>query len=304
MPVKRLRRRPRNYDAVADLVAEKVRSTSGRMSAKRLLPLAPAGGYAGSDRNFRRVVAEAKQAWRRDQVRAGGRRPAIWAPGEVLVIDWGEELVAGRKVHMFCVAWSRVRFVRFALDEQQATRRPQAPPDHRSSRGLTKINNNEDMSRIPDTAHIDCSGHLIGADFDLADRLKDRGLVVDELARQQRLAGIADQTHPVVSLADVYSSPTLGCWIFHPLASFWSLNSKSPRRSRAAIPPEPPQGRSRLSHTRLSRLSEQLADQGSGSLADAGAAVGRAAENANPVGRRVDRLLDPARAALRGILGS
>ncbi|HEY0773526.1 MAG TPA: IS21 family transposase [Nocardioidaceae bacterium] len=115
--------RPRNYDEVADLVAQKVKTTSGRVSAKRLLPAARAAGYAGSDRNFRRLVAEAKAAWRQGQARAGGRRPAIWSPGEVLAIDWGTEVVAGRRVHVFCavLAWSRLRFVRFAADEQQAT---------------------------------------------------------------------------------------------------------------------------------------------------------------------------------------
>ncbi len=115
--------RSRNYDEVAELVAEKVKSTSGRISAKRLLPAARAAGYAGSDRNFRRLVAEAKREWRHGQARASARRPAIWSPGEVLAIDWGEEIVAGRKVHVFCavLAWSRFRFVRFAADEQQAT---------------------------------------------------------------------------------------------------------------------------------------------------------------------------------------
>jgi hypothetical protein len=85
-PVKR-EPRPKNYDQVADLVAEKVKATSGRISAKRLLPLVRAAGYAGSDRNFRRLVAVAKKAWRRERPR--GRRPAVWAPGETLVIDWG-----------------------------------------------------------------------------------------------------------------------------------------------------------------------------------------------------------------------
>jgi transposase len=115
--------RPRNYDEVAELVAEKVAKTFGKISAKRLLPAARAAGYAGSDRNFRRLVAEAKREWRRGQARAGGRRPAVWSPGEVLAIDWGEEMMAGRKVHVFCavLAWSRFRFVRFAADEQQTT---------------------------------------------------------------------------------------------------------------------------------------------------------------------------------------
>jgi transposase len=110
-------RRGRNYDGVAALVAERVRRTSGRISAKRLLPAARAAGYGGSDRNFRRLVAECKQAWRREHHR--GRRPAVWSPGEHLVIDWGT--LAG--LHVFCavLAWSRFRFVRFAADERAAT---------------------------------------------------------------------------------------------------------------------------------------------------------------------------------------
>lgn len=115
--------RERNYGRVADLVAEKVAKTAGKISAKRLLPAARAAGYEGSDRNFRRLVADAKRSWRQGQARAGGRRPAVWSPGEVLAIDWGEEVIAGRKVHVFCAvqAWSRFRFARFAADEQQAT---------------------------------------------------------------------------------------------------------------------------------------------------------------------------------------
>ena len=40
-------------------------------------------------------------------------------PGEHLVIDWGE--IGGLKVFCAVLAWSRVRFVRFATDERQAT---------------------------------------------------------------------------------------------------------------------------------------------------------------------------------------
>ena len=61
--------RGRNYDGVAGLVAERVEKTAGRISAKRLLPAARAAGFTGSDRNFRRLVARAKQAWRRDHHR-------------------------------------------------------------------------------------------------------------------------------------------------------------------------------------------------------------------------------------------
>jgi hypothetical protein len=43
----------------------------------------------------------------------------VWAPGDTLIIDWG---VQGG-LHVFCavLAWSRVRFVRFAADEKAAT---------------------------------------------------------------------------------------------------------------------------------------------------------------------------------------
>jgi transposase len=109
--------REHNYDAVAGLVAERVAKTAGRISAKRLLPAARAAGYSGSPRNFRRLVAAAKQAWRENHHR--GRRPAVWSPGEYLVIDWGAE----GGLHVFCavLAWCRVRFVRFARDEGAAT---------------------------------------------------------------------------------------------------------------------------------------------------------------------------------------
>src|SRR5690349_4997438 len=93
--------RGHNYDAVADLVAEKVEKTQGRISAKRLLPAARAAGYEGSPRNFRRLVAEAKQEWRRDHHR--GRRPGVWLPGETLLIDWG--MLAGLPVFCAVLAW-------------------------------------------------------------------------------------------------------------------------------------------------------------------------------------------------------
>ena len=109
--------RAHNYDIVADVVAKRVAATSARISAKRLLPVAQAAGYEGSARNFRRLVAKAKRAWRAGHHQ--GRRPGVWAPGEVLVIDWGVE--AG--LHIFCavMAYSRWRFVRFASDEKAPT---------------------------------------------------------------------------------------------------------------------------------------------------------------------------------------
>src|SRR3954447_9531713 len=105
-----------NYDDVRETVVKEVARTHGKISAKRLLPAAGAAGYQGSARNFRRLVAEVKRGWRRGHHR--GRRPAVWAPGDTLVIDWGVE----NGLHVFCavLAWSRWRFVRFAADEKAA----------------------------------------------------------------------------------------------------------------------------------------------------------------------------------------
>lgn len=110
--------RPRNYETVTGLVAERVRKSHGRISAKRLLPVARAAGYGGSPRNFRRLVAEQKTLWRNDNHR--GRRPAVWTPGEYLVMDWAE---AAPGLQLFCavLAFSRWRFTRFATDQRQST---------------------------------------------------------------------------------------------------------------------------------------------------------------------------------------
>lgn len=113
----RRKQRERNYDPVAELVAKRVNDTNAKISAKRLLPGARTAGYEGSARNFRRLVAAEKQAWRREHQHR--RRPAVWTPGEYLVIDWG--MLAG--LHVFCavLGWSRWRFVRFAGDERSTT---------------------------------------------------------------------------------------------------------------------------------------------------------------------------------------
>ena len=118
-PLPARKARVSNTQVVRDLVGQRVTASRGRISAKRLLPVARAAGYEGSARNFRRVVADAKRQWRSDQSRSSGRRPAVWSPGEHLVIDWGVEF----GLHVFCaiVPWSRFRFVRFAADETAAT---------------------------------------------------------------------------------------------------------------------------------------------------------------------------------------
>jgi transposase len=110
--------RSHNYDVVAELVAERVEKSAARISAKRLLPAARAAGYEGSARNFRRLVAERKALWRSNNHR--GRRPAVWSPGQYLVIDWAQ---AAPGLFLFCavLAFSRWRFVRFATDQKAST---------------------------------------------------------------------------------------------------------------------------------------------------------------------------------------
>jgi len=114
-PPPRAQRR-HNTTVAVDVVREKIAATDGRISAKRLLPLARTAGYAGSARNFRRLVRAERDAWRR---RRRVYRPWLPTPGEHLVIDWGQE----GPLHIFSavLVWSRVRFVRCALDERSAT---------------------------------------------------------------------------------------------------------------------------------------------------------------------------------------
>jgi transposase len=110
----------RNTEIARKVVVEKIAETKGRMTAKRLLPIARAAGYSGSARNFRRLVSEVRKAFKIEQGRHQ-RRPAVWVPGAMLVIDWGT--IAGTDLHVFCavLAWSRVRFIRFARDEKAVT---------------------------------------------------------------------------------------------------------------------------------------------------------------------------------------
>ena len=96
--------------------ARRVKDTRGRITAKRLLPEVRAAGYAGSARNFRRAVSQAKAEFRRTE---WSYRPWVPSPGEHLVIDWGEE--GSLKIFCAVLAWSRYRFVRFSADERRET---------------------------------------------------------------------------------------------------------------------------------------------------------------------------------------
>lgn len=108
-------------DPFKDLIFARVKATDGRITAKRLLPVARAAGYHGSARTFRRAVAEQKKAWKRAR---RVYRPWIPEPGQHLLIDYGTVTAGpnrGLKIFTAVLLWSRWRFVRFSRDESLAT---------------------------------------------------------------------------------------------------------------------------------------------------------------------------------------
>jgi transposase len=120
-PGRRRPARPKLADEFTDLIYQRVKSTDGRITAKRLLPKARAAGYTGSARTFRRAVAAQKALWRRHR---RVYRPWVPEPGQHLLIDYGtvtEGPNAGLKVFTAVLAWSRWRFVRFTRDEKLET---------------------------------------------------------------------------------------------------------------------------------------------------------------------------------------
>lgn len=120
-PGRRRAPRPGLAEPFTDLIYRKVKATDGRITAKRLLPVARAEGYAGSARTFRRAVAAQKVLWRKHR-----RVYRPWVPecGQHLLIDYGTVTHgpnAGLKVFTAVLAWSRWRFVRFTRDETLET---------------------------------------------------------------------------------------------------------------------------------------------------------------------------------------
>jgi transposase len=108
-------------DPFTDLIFGKVKSTDGKITAKRLLPLVRAAGYPGSARTLRRAVAVQKGRWRRLR-----RVYRPWTPevGQHLLIDYGTVTDGpnkGLKIFTAVLAWSRWRFVRFTRDETLET---------------------------------------------------------------------------------------------------------------------------------------------------------------------------------------
>ena len=118
--------RSRVTDDFADLIIERVEQSGGRVTARRLMRIARAAGYEGSERSLRRAVAAAKDAWRAKQALEGRvYRPWVSEPGEWMLCDWGAagtvETAAGpRKLSFFSsvLGWSRYRTVSFSCSER------------------------------------------------------------------------------------------------------------------------------------------------------------------------------------------
>ncbi len=118
--------RSRVTDDFAGLIAERVETTAGRVTARRLMRVLRAAGYQGSERSLRRAVAQAKLAWRAKQALDGRvYRPWVSVPGEWMLCDWGAagtvSTAAGpRKLSFFSsvLGWSRYRTVSFSCSER------------------------------------------------------------------------------------------------------------------------------------------------------------------------------------------
>ncbi|MBO0707428.1 MAG: hypothetical protein J2P44_03620, partial [Candidatus Dormibacteraeota bacterium] len=110
--------RRRATDPYLHLIRERLEQTDGRVRGRRLLKVLRAAGYAGSLRTLQRALRIEKRRWQERQRRV--YRPWQSAPGDFLIVDWGEEgripTAAGpRKLNCFCavLGWSRWRYVRF-----------------------------------------------------------------------------------------------------------------------------------------------------------------------------------------------
>src|SRR5919202_1656986 len=110
--------RPKATDPYLPLIRSKVAATQGKIKSKPLLRVLRAAGYQASLRVLQRALKETRQEWAREHRRI--YRPWGSAPGEVLIVDWGEVGIvptsAGeRKLLCFCavLGWSRWKYVRF-----------------------------------------------------------------------------------------------------------------------------------------------------------------------------------------------
>ena len=113
-----VKHRPRATDPFLPLIRAKVTATQGKIKSKPLLRVLRAAGYTASLRVVQRALFEVRQEWSREHRRI--YRPWVSAPGEFLIVDWGDVGNVGtaagqRKLLCFCavLGWSRWKYVRF-----------------------------------------------------------------------------------------------------------------------------------------------------------------------------------------------
>ena len=106
--------RRRATDPYRHLIRERAEQTQGRVRGRRLLKVLRVAGYGASLRTLQRALREEKRRWQRGQRRV--YRPWQSAPGDFLIVDWGEVGRVGtaageRKLLCFCavLGWSRWR---------------------------------------------------------------------------------------------------------------------------------------------------------------------------------------------------
>jgi transposase len=80
--------RRRTTDPFLHLIRERLDMTDGRVRAKRLLKVLRAAGYTASLRTLQRTLRTERRRWQEQQRRV--YRPCQSAPGDFLIVDWGE----------------------------------------------------------------------------------------------------------------------------------------------------------------------------------------------------------------------
>jgi hypothetical protein len=83
-----VKQRARATDPYLPLTRAKVAATQGKIKSKPLLRVLRAAGYTASLRVVQRALFEARHEWSREHRRI--YRPWVSAPGEFLIVDWGD----------------------------------------------------------------------------------------------------------------------------------------------------------------------------------------------------------------------
>jgi transposase len=181
-------------------------------------------------------VAEQKRLWRRDNPR--GRRPAVWSPGEHLVIDWG--VLSG--LHVFCavLAFSRVRFVRIAEDERADTTMAMLADCFETLGGVPRVVLADRMGRlkggvvanvvVPTPDYVRFAAHYgFRPDFCEAADPKSKG-IVENLVGYAKTDLMIPGAGPGVSHSSIWPRPTPLRSNGAPMSTAWNTARSGPCR--------------------------------------------------------------------------